>query len=644
MLLKQQAALAESEAQYRLLAENTQDVISFLDEQLNYTYVSPSVKKLRGFEPREALRLSLSETLTPESYRKAVVVFTEMLQAYRNSGGDAEITRVMELEMYRKDHTAIWTEVMASVVGDEKGGIKGIIGVTRDISKRKAATEQLRKLSRAVEQSPASILITTPDGAIEYANPRFSELTGYSLDEIKGQNPRILKSGHTSAEVYDQLWETISSGHEWNGEFCNKRKDGSYFWEQASISSIKDDEGAITHYLAVKEDITGKKKYEEELIKSKEKAEESDRLKTAFLHNISHEIRTPMNAIVNFSMFLQDEGLNYEKKVKYTDIIIQSSHQLLSIITDIINIATIEAGQEKINEATVNLTDMCRLMVDQYLEQAQRQRIDLQFETGTVGDPALLVTDQVKLTQVLSNLINNALKFTDEGSVSFGFERQSHQVTFYVRDTGIGIDPDKFDYIFHRFRQVDESATRQYGGSGLGLAISKAYVELLGGRIWVESEPGKGSVFWFTIPVRPKKTAPVEQNDLGNGGRLEAHNALKLLVAEDEELNFILLEEILSDLKIDVQRAVNGIEAVERCKSGEVFDMILMDLKMPQMNGFEATKAIRALLPDIPIIAQTAYSQDADWDKALECGCTGFISKPYTRERLLQMISKYIKR
>ncbi len=503
-LIKKQAELEISESKYKLLAENSGDVIFVLDKNLKYTYVSPSVKALRGFEPNEAINQTLNEVLTPESYLKVQEAYSNL---FSETPENQKIPIIIELEMIRKDNTTVWTEVKATLIIDQDNSILGILGVSRDITIRRKVMVELRKLSRAVEQSPASIIITDPDGAIEYANPKFSETTGYSLDMVIGETPRFLHSGHTSPEQYADLWKTILSGKEWKGEFYNKRKNGSMFWESASISPITNDDGVITHLLAIKEDITEKKKNEQELIKAKEKAEESDRLKTAFLHNISHEIRTPLNSIVGFSEFINEEELPPEQLKGYTEIIQNSSHQLLSIITDIVNIATLEAGQEKIIEKEVDLDSIIQMTLNQFLPDAYKQNISLSWISTPYNSGIKTISDETKLTQVLTNLIGNALKFTIEGHINFGYrviksDATSSMIEFFVEDTGIGISPEMQEEIFKRFRQVEVTTTRQFGGSGLGLSISKGYIELMGGKMWLESELGKGSTFYFTIPYK----------------------------------------------------------------------------------------------------------------------------------------------
>jgi PAS domain S-box-containing protein len=511
----------------------------------------------------------------------------------------------------------------------------------RDIIRSKEkAEEKLRILSRAIEQNPASIIITSVEGFIEYVNPKFTTLTGYTPDEVYGQNPRILKSGNTTREEYHQLWKMITSGGEWHGEFTNCKKNGEIYFESASICPITNDNGKITHFLAVKEDITEKKKMLNDIVMAKEKAAESDRLKTAFLHNISHEIRTPMNAIVGFSEILNEPGLPPDKRRFFTDIIIQSSNQLLSIITDIINIATIEAGQEKIHEERVDLNSMCEYILEQFISVSQDKNIALNYTTSLEGEDAIVFTDGTKLKQILTNLVGNALKFTQQGHIRFGYTVNNNFLEFYTEDTGIGISPDLHEEVFQRFRQVEYSATRHFGGAGLGLSISKAYIELLGGKIWVNSEPNKGSVFHFIIPLKKAEGSSLTDAQSPEPVLNEMNQQLIILIAEDNDSNFLLLKEMLSDFKIDILRARDGFEAIEVFKSAAI-DLVLMDIKMPGMDGYQATKQIKEISPAIPVIAQTAYTLSKEKEKALLSGCDDYITKPIKKAELITLLNKH---
>jgi signal transduction histidine kinase/CheY-like chemotaxis protein len=462
-------------------------------------------------------------------------------------------------------------------------------------------------------------------------NTAFELLTG--LKNVIGKKvseiiPGILESDPGLIMLYDRVARTgIPERFE---IFIEALK------EWYSISLYSPEKG---YFVTVFDVITERKNTEKALILSKEKAEESDKLKTAFLHNISHEIRTPMNAIIGFSEFLNDPRLLPDKRQSFTNIIIQSSNQLLSVISDIINIATIESGQEKLYIKEVNIGAVCELVYEQFIQVANEQRIDLSYheEPGNYDLPVF--SDETKLVQILTNLVGNAIKFTPKGHVRFGYSIKENEIEFYTEDSGIGIPADMHEEIFKRFRQVEFAATRQFGGSGLGLSISKAYVELLGGKIWLKSVPGEGSSFYFTIPVDDRKSLDI---NLLSEKRLSGKfkKTVQLLIAEDEDSNYMLLEEILADQDIHIFRAQNGNEAVEICKTSPV-DLVLMDIKMPEMDGCEATRQIKKLKPKLPIIAQTAYTMAEEKERAMKAGCDNYITKPIRSGDLIDIIKRY---
>ena len=374
-----------------------------------------------------------------------------------------------------------------------------------DITEHIQSEEKLKLLGRVIEQSPVTVVITDKEGNIRYTNPKFTEITGYSLNEVVGQNPRILKSGEQSSEFYNELWKTILSGNDWHGEFHNRKKNGDLYWESAVISSIVNDSGDIAYFFSVKEDITEKKQMIADLIKAKEKAEESDRLKTTFLANMSHEIRTPMNGILGFADLLKEPNLSGETQNEYINILEKSGVRMLNTINDIIDISKIESGQMMASISETNITELIEQIFSFFKPTVEQKGIQFFLRNSLPVNEAKIKTDHQKVYGILSNLLRNAIKFTKEGFIEIGYnlcKTDPHpELIFYVKDTGIGIPQENMNIIFERFRQGSESNSRNYEGAGLGLSISKAYVEMLGGKIWVESEEGKGSTFYFTIPI-----------------------------------------------------------------------------------------------------------------------------------------------
>lgn len=383
-----------------------------------------------------------------------------------------------------------------------------------------------------------------------------------------------------------------------------------------------------------------------ELIVAKGKAEESDNLKTAFLENMSHEIRTPLNGILGFAEFLKDPDLDKDQVEKYIGIIDASSKQLLTIINDILDISKIKADQITIKNTDVNITELLEELYEQNKEQAELKKLDLILNPRHLDKNIVTLSDSAKLHQVFSNLINNAIKFTSEGIVEFGLDIQDHTLSFYVKDSGIGIAPEDQDLIFKPFSKVENSAARKYGGNGLGLAISKALVEKLGGTISLSSSINKGSTFTFTIPYKQEKlVTPLvtpHQRVKVDSQIVENRSQATVLIAEDEVYNYYYMEELLKPLKIKTLHAWNGVEAVELVKSNKDISLVLMDIKMPEMDGLTATRLIKQLKPQLPVVAQTAYESREDRDKAKASGVDYYMTKPISRVLFMEVMNQYI--
>lgn len=377
-----------------------------------------------------------------------------------------------------------------------------------------------------------------------------------------------------------------------------------------------------------------------QLTRAKEKAEENERLKTIFLQNMSHEIRTPMNGIIGFLELLKEPDLDDSSRQKYIEIVIKSGKRLLTTINNIIEISKIDSDQIAVNPTKVNIPEVMDFYYNFFKPQALEKKIELKLSQKLPESHALIFTDKFIFDNILTNLINNAIKFTQKGYVEFGNELKNNRIIFYVKDTGTGIPKERQNAIFHRFVQANLNITRPHEGSGLGLAIVKAYVKALNGEIWLESEPEKGSTFFFSIPYL--KAEPGEVENMTDTNNLPVnYKELTILVAEDDNISFLFINQILKRPEIQILRAKSGTECIELMKNDPTINLILMDIKMPEMNGIEATKAIRKFNKSVPIIVQTAYTSSGDKEKALEAGCNDYITKPIDKNRLLQLIRKY---
>jgi PAS domain S-box-containing protein len=676
-----------------------------------------------------------------------------------------------------------------------------------NISERRHSEEKFHQLSQAVEQGPVMVIITNTSGLIEYVNPKFTETTGYTFEEIKGKNPRIFKSGYTTQMEYKTLWDTVKSGNVWSGEFYNQKKDKTYYWESVSISPIKNIQGEITHFIAIKEDVTKRKKSEQELVvankelayqnqekekraielvianrelafqneekekradelfvankelayqneekekraeeliianrelafqneekekradelfiankelayqnKEKEKraeeliianrelafqneekekradelfiankelafqnnekekraeeliianrelayqneekekraeelviakqnAEESDRLKTAFLANMSHEIRTPMNGILGFTELLKKPQLEVEEQQEYIEIIEKSGVRMLNVLNNIMSISKVESGQVELHLSDENINNQIINIHNFFKREAKQKGIEFKITNQLILDEALIKTDHEKVNAILSNLVKNAITFTKSGAVEISLQIKEGYLEFFIKDSGIGISDLEQKIIFERFRKANETLIHNYGGSGLGLAISKAYVELLGGEIWVESEQGKGSTFYFKIPYLISEENFKETVTIKPTERSENElNKLKILIVEDDAISKLLVTFAVKKFAKEILHVTTGLEAVKACLNNPDIDLVMMDINMPEMDGYEATRKIRAFNKDIFIITQTANGMQSDRDQALAAGSNDYISKPINLNNLNSII------
>jgi len=905
-----QEALRESEERFRQIAEYSQEVFFLVSSDLSrMIYISPAYETVfqQSCQSIYECPLSFTDNIHEEDRARILTALEQLAQ-----GGIYDQT----YRIVRPDHSVCWIHGRTYPVCAQNGEVYRYVGIAEDVTRQKLVEERLRKLQRAVEQSPVSIVITDSTGSIEYVNPKFSQLTGYSYLEAIGENPRFLKSGETSADTYRQMWETVTTGDEWNGEILNRKKNGELYWESASMSAIKNHAGEITHYLGVKEDITERKQTEQALLEAKQfvsstidglsahicvidaegkivitnrawdkfaaendaaegtcgigadylrvciaisedgkagieeiasgirgvldgtlpefvteypchspdverwficrvnpfnasganyavishenitirkqaevalreqehllrviidtmpvgisrvdqnlryllvnrryeewfgkssdwllgrhvrevigedaweiarpnveqvltgkaatvvhlvptasggkrwhqaslvpfinpagkpsgyvghiaditaireaeeelrsakaAAEEANRMKSEFLANMSHEIRTPMNGVIGMTDLLMDTDLDSEQ-AEYVQTVKSSADSLLRVINDILDFSKIEARKMDLESVSFNLRSSLENILHPLAFRASEKRLDLAIRVPP-DVPDAVVGDPGRLRQVIVNLVSNAVKFTEQGevAVSVTSEQAGEEeacLHFAVADTGIGIPTEKLERIFDPFSQADASTTRRYGGTGLGLAISTSLVELMGGRIWVESVVGKGSTFHFTVRFGQQsvlgKALPesAEAPQATNRFLREKQRPLRILLAEDNPVNQRVAVRMLEKRGHSVIIASNGIAAVAAIASqGErPFDLVLMDVQMPGMDGFESTALIREVEKasggHISIIAMTAHAMEGDRENCLRAGMDGYVAKPIKANDLLAEIETVI--
>ncbi len=749
--LKAQQKLLESEERFSrtFYSSPISKAILKLDG-LEFFEVNDAFCRFSGFEATALIGKSINQLrlVQPD-------ILNDLLEAFEKN----QLVNQMEIKFKSRKGEAQTglVSIDSYIQNDEKFLIVAVL----DITERKRSEEELLKLTRAVEQSPVSILITDLNGNIEYVNPWITEVTGYLPGELIGKNPRIFSSGQTPAEEYSQMYQSLKKGLVWRGEFLNKKKNGSLFWEKVIIGPVISDMGVITHYLAVKEDIslmkelseslkenekryknlfqnnplpmfiydtdtlglveannvaiekygysieefqqmtikdlrpqeqlakleehikntsekyrysanwkhrsksgeifdveivsheipfkegrkfrlvlvndvTEKLKAENTLLQAKAMAEASDKLKTNFLNNISHEVRTPLNGIMGAASLLDEEKGDGEF-TELVEIIQESSDRLIQTITDFMDISLLTSGNMEVYRKPFDFREMFVFLIAKFKNRLSEKAIELEQFIPEGNAPIRLNTDQELLSKAISHLLLNAYKFTNKGKISIAYKLRNNQLEIEVRDTGIGIAKENFDKIFEYFTQEDQSSIRRFEGSGLGLSIVSGIMKLLDGKVKMESEVGVGSCFTLIVPLAELADMP-DQSD-SDALPIENHT---VLVAEDEDSNFFVLEMLMRKMAVKkLIRAYNGQQAVDLCAENSDISLVLMDIKMPIMDGLDATRIIKSSRPELPIIAVTAYAMSGDETNILEAGCDDYVSKPISIKLLIEKMKKF---
>jgi PAS domain S-box-containing protein len=523
-----------------------------------------------------------------------------------------------------------------------------ITGINLDISSLNEAEERLRTFSQVVEQSPVIVIITTPERAIEYVNSAFSERTGYSLAEVLGETPSFLKSNLHPREFYDQFDETLRCGGSWHGELCDRAKDGTLFWLSAVISPIRNVRGVVIHFVQISQDITQQKQAREELRLAKEAAEAANRSKSAFLANMSHEIRTPLNAILGYAQLLRRDPALPARTADQIEIINKSGEHLMNLISDILEMSKIEVGRVSVAPVVFDLRSMIADVAEMFRARAAERSIEFSLAQNEAL-PRVVRADEGKIRQVLVNLLSNAVKFTERGRVEMRCDARqaaqgSHLLSVEVEDTGAGISEQEMGRLFHHFEQTASGKKLQMG-TGLGLAISLEFARLMGGDITVSSQEGRGSIFRFQVPVAEAiEQVPVRpQSSRRVRGLQPGQPPLRVLIADDYDANREWVKSLLLLIGAEVREAANGEEAFSVWQEWQP-PLVLMDLRMPVLDGLEATRRIKAQ-PDgdkTVVLALTAAVFQEDRIAAVQAGAAGLLGKPLKEEVLFEKIHEHL--
>jgi two-component system, sensor histidine kinase and response regulator len=630
------------------LMENSPDLIYFKDTKSRFVRINVAKTGELGVKhPHDAIGKSDYDYYDKE--RADLTINDE--QTVLNTGIPSIST---EEKITSLEGQETWLSTTKSPIRNDKGEITGLLGISRDITNQKTIIHTLNKerdfLQVLMDYIPYTIYFKDLECRFTKINKAQANLLGIEKPEDAiGKTDFDFFDSQTAQSAFEDEQKILSTGQPMLEKVeLLKDAEGNSSWVSATKIPVKNTNGNVTGLVGISIDITEKRRAEEKLREAKEKAEESDKLKTAFLANMSHEIRTPMNGIIGFSNLLRNPGLSEDERNEFLSHITSCGSTLLNLIDDIIDISKIEAGQIKIRIAETSVNDVLDELRESFeasIVRDNKNTVKLICNKTLEKENSVVFTDPFRLRQVISNLVGNALKFTFKGFIEFGYNLEPDEtLKFYVQDTGIGIPKDKQEIIFERFGQVlDSNFFINHKGTGLGLAISNNLVKLLGGRMWVDSEPGKGSTFYFTIPYNKIDNVLPGGIESKNGNEKNLFLNKTILIAEDEEINYLYFKHILKESGANIIWVKNGVEAVNAVKTNPDIALVLMDCKMPLMDGYVATKEIKSLFPSLPIIAQTAFAMAEEQERSAQAGCDAYISKPIKVQELFKNLNKYLK-
>lgn len=632
---------AEEISRMANILEATPDFVGMADVKGKVFFLNHGGKLMMGMSGNEDItKLKVSDFHTEEM---AKFIIGEAMPAATKEGHWSGETKLLS-------RTGEEIPVLQTILchKDSNNNVTHYSTIVRDIRESRRTEEKVQKLSLAVEQSPVSVVITNKEGEIEYVNNKFYELTGYTLEEVKDKNPKILKSGRHSKSFYEELWSTILSGKVWKGEILNKKKNGEIYWESESISPLVNSEGEITHFVAMKEDITERIRMISELYETKEKAESASKLKDAFINNISHEIRTPLNGIVGLSSLIKESYSQYmveDDESLFTGID-SSTQRIIRTIDMILNYSLLQSGEFTVIPKQINLIEICERVIKQNSEAAEMKSIELLFDNRCNGTK--ITGDEYTITQIVSNLVENAIKYTKKGTIEITLlPGTDHSLILEVKDTGIGIAEEYLAHLFEPYRQEEMGYGRAYEGLGLGLALTKKYCDLNKAELTVTSKKEEGTT--FTIEFKGTGESQIDQFKLTERivpvkplqSKREEKTAI--LIVEDDKFNQDILKRFLKK-NYTTHIAESADEAYGVLEKNKI-DLILMDISIQgEKDGLELTKELKGTkkYSKIPVIAVTAHAGNDDQRNAAAAGCDDYLAKPYSMDQLFIKIGKFV--
>ena len=634
--------LLESEVKYHEIFESTGTATFISDENATILMANNECCSIMGHTATEIIGQNWNQYFAPES-------LPEIMKNHQLRSQNPDLAqKKYEAKLINKKGEKRDVILNVSMISATKQRIVSMSDITELKRTEQAILQSEKNFYSSISESPLGIRIVSVDGKTIYANKAFLDIFEFTRLEEFTNISAINRYTPESYAQHQERKEKRKNGHEaFDYEISIVRKNAEI--RHVKISRKEVLWNGIKHYQVINIDITEQKKLTIDLIEAKEHAEQSDRLKSAFLANMSHEVRTPLNSIIGFSELLADPDFEEEQKDEFIQHIITSGNNLLSIISDIMDISKMESGEITIRNNQINILKFISTVKEKFSSQTESKKLEFKLTLPDNDEETVIIADADRLMQVFINLISNAIKFTANGRIEIGYQPKGKMVEFFVSDTGIGIPAEYHTIIFERFRQVEAEKTRKYGGNGLGLAISKNLVELMGGEIWFESESGNGSTFYFTIPyhAEPEGKNVIQNDALSEGAENQINSkvsGLKILIAEDDKESAKLITMAVRKFGNEILKATIGVEAIEACRNNPDIDLVLMDIRMPIMDGYEATRQIRQFNKEVVIIAQTAYALTGDREKAIEAGCNDYISKPIKKDELMGLVQKYFKK